>query len=78
MRGHEVHYSRPEGWNKDSVSFAFTVEQVFGFDGRRDGGRYKNVLCLYTHIHALGEQRWADAMIRQAELHQQGGVNFHW
>ena len=27
-------------------------------------------ICLYAHIHALGEQRWADAMIREAELHQ--------
>ena len=31
---------------------------------------YINVLCLYAHIHALGEQRWADAMIREAELRQ--------
>jgi cobyrinic acid a,c-diamide synthase len=52
VRGHEFHYWRPEVWNKDSASFAFKVERGFGFDGRRDGIWYKNVLCLYAHIHA--------------------------
>ncbi|MFH0812589.1 MAG: cobyrinate a,c-diamide synthase [Pseudomonadota bacterium] len=74
LKGHEFHYSRIEAWKSDQVCFTFTVKRGFGFDGRRDGLCYKNVLSTYTHIHALGEKRWANAMVRQAELFKEKGL----
>ena len=71
IRGHEFHYSRVEEWKGDKIPFAFEVKRGFGFDGRRDGLVYKNVLSTYTHIHSLGERRWAGALIRRAQLHKE-------
>ena len=67
IRGHEFHYSKVEAWEKDRVNLAFKVKRGFGFNGKRDGLCYKNVLSTYTHIHALGERRWASALVRKAE-----------
>jgi len=70
IRGHEFHYSRIEKWKKNQVCLTFEVKRGYGFDGKRDGLCYKNVLSTYTHIHALGEKRWAPALVRQAELYK--------
>jgi cobyrinic acid a,c-diamide synthase len=65
LRGHEFHYtymqSSPEG-----LSFAFRVGRGFGFDGEHDGLCHRNVLACYTHIHALGTESWAPALVRAA------------
>ena len=70
IRGHEFHYSRVEEWKEDQISLAFKVERGFGFNGKRDGLCYKNVLSTYTHIHALGERRWASALVKKAEAYR--------
>jgi cobyrinic acid a,c-diamide synthase len=70
IRGNEFHYSTVEKWKEDQISLAFKVERGFGFDGKRDGLCYKNVLSTYTHIHALGEKRWARALVKKAELYK--------
>lgn len=70
IRGHEFHYSKVEYWKQDQLSLTFKVERGFGFDGRRDGLCYKNVLSTYTHIHALGEKRWAGALVRKAQQYK--------
>lgn len=70
IRGHEFHYSKVEDWKEDQISLAFKVERGFGFNGKRDGLCYKNVLSTYTHIHALGEKRWASALVKKAELYK--------
>jgi len=70
IRGHEFHYSKVEEWKEDQISLAFKVKRGFGFNGKRDGLCYKNVLSTYTHIHALGERRWASALIRKAESYK--------
>ena len=70
IRGHEFHYSKVEEWKEDQISLAFKVERGFGFNGKRDGLCYKNVLSTYTHIHALGEKRWASALVKKAEFYK--------
>jgi cobyrinic acid a,c-diamide synthase len=67
IRGHEFHYSKVEEWKEDQISLVFKVERGFGFNGKRDGFCYKNVLSTYTHIHALGERRRASTLARKAE-----------
>jgi cobyrinic acid a,c-diamide synthase len=82
LRGHEFHYTylqssgSPQITSKtrpsravapaEELRFAFRVHQGFGFDGERDGLCWRNVLASYTHVHALGVEQWAPAMVRQA------------
>lgn len=66
LRGHEFHYSRVLHWRDAQCHFVFSVKRGHGFDGNWDGLCYKNVLALYTHIHALGTKEWAGALIQKA------------
>jgi cobyrinic acid a,c-diamide synthase len=82
FRGHEFHYTylqssgSPQITSKtrpsravappDELRFALRVHNGFGFDGERDGLCWRNVLASYTHVHALGVEGWAPAMVRQA------------
>jgi cobyrinic acid a,c-diamide synthase len=59
LKGHEFHYSIPTNWNPSSQDTAFNVKKGFGFDGSRDGLHKKNVLAIYTHLHATGTLEWA-------------------
>jgi cobyrinic acid a,c-diamide synthase len=36
---------------------------------------YKNVLAGYSHLHAVGNERWADAMIAAAGSYQRLKTN---
>jgi cobyrinic acid a,c-diamide synthase len=65
LRGHEFHYTYMQS-SAEALSFAFRVTRGFGFDGERDGLRHRNVLACYTHIHALGTESWAPALVRTA------------
>ena len=42
------------------------VRRGHGFDGRSDGLRHRNVLACYTHLHALGSEGWAPALVHAA------------
>ncbi|MFH1416862.1 MAG: cobyrinate a,c-diamide synthase [Planctomycetota bacterium] len=66
LRGHEFHYTCVQSAAED-LTFAFRVRRGHGFDGRRDGLCYRNVLASYTHLHALGTECWAPSLIRAAE-----------
>ena len=66
IRGHEFHYTCIESSSAKDLTFAFRVRRGFGFDGRRDGLCSRNVLATYTHVHALGTESWAPAMVRAA------------
>jgi cobyrinic acid a,c-diamide synthase len=66
IKGHEFHYSRVSDWHGRVEDLVFSMERGTGFAKQRDGVRYKNVLALYTHIHALGTPEWAPAMVRCA------------
>ncbi|HDR15879.1 MAG TPA: cobyrinate a,c-diamide synthase [Desulfobacteraceae bacterium] len=66
IKGHEFHYSEPVLTSDKGFSFAFRVNRGHGIDGRRDGMCFKNVLGVYTHIHAAGTPAWAQAITRSA------------
>jgi cobyrinic acid a,c-diamide synthase len=64
LRGHEFHYARP--CDIGVIETAFSVRRGCGFHGGRDGLVYKNVLATFCHVHALGEERWARALVKSA------------
>jgi cobyrinic acid a,c-diamide synthase len=66
LRGHEFHYTYMLSPEAKELSFAFRMHRGSGFGGSRDGLCTKNVLALYTHVHALGTVDWAPALIRRA------------
>jgi cobyrinic acid a,c-diamide synthase len=70
LRGHEFHYTRVESYDAEEVSFAFDVGRGFGFDGKHDGMSRYNVLASYTHVHALGTESWARAVVHAARRHK--------
>lgn len=70
VRGHEFHYSRVLAWSGDDRDLVFRMQRGVGIHGDRDGLVYKNVLATYTHIHALGNPGWAQALVRNAAEHQ--------
>ncbi len=67
LRGHEFHYTGMRPSSATNLTFAFRVRRGFGFDGQGDGICRKNVLALYTHVHALGTQSWAPAVVGAAK-----------
>jgi cobyrinic acid a,c-diamide synthase len=70
IRGHEFHYSRIV--NLDHLPrMAYHVTRGGGVNGTGDGLVYKNVLGVYTHLHALGTPQWAKAMVRKALEYRQ-------
>ncbi|MFH1139387.1 MAG: cobyrinate a,c-diamide synthase [Pseudomonadota bacterium] len=71
--GHEFHYSRPQPYDPDQVNLIFQVERGQGFDQGRDGLVSRNTLGTYTHLHALGTTRWAEALVDLAL-----GFRNHW
>ena len=71
LRGHEFHYSRIIRWEGSDADLALGMQRGVGFANRRDGISYKNVLALYTHIHALGTPQWAPALVAAARAWQQ-------
>nr|MBF0223022.1 cobyrinate a,c-diamide synthase [Desulfobulbaceae bacterium] len=71
ITGHEFRYSKVTNWPQESPELALTMERGTGFAEGKDGLVYKNVLALYTHIHALSTPEWAPAFvakIRQVKL----------
>lgn len=66
LRGHEFHYTYMQSSTADDLTFAFRVLRGYGFDGERDGLCHHNVLASYTHLHALGVESWAPAIVRAA------------
>ena len=70
IKGHEFHYSRVSDWHGRVEELVFSMERGTGFLDRCDGVRYRNVLALYTHVHALGTPDWAPAMVRNARRWQ--------
>jgi cobyrinic acid a,c-diamide synthase len=61
LKGHEFHYTGPAGLK--GARFAAKVQRGFGFNGKRDGLVYKNVLAMYTHLHAYGLKNWAKSLL---------------
>ncbi|NIM51942.1 MAG: cobyrinate a,c-diamide synthase [Gemmatimonadales bacterium] len=71
LRGHEFHYTYMQSCAAD-LSFAFRVHRGHAFDGERDGLSHRNVLACYTHVHALGTESWAPALVKAATRFSKG------
>jgi cobyrinic acid a,c-diamide synthase len=69
LRGHEFRYSYARSARSEDLRTAFRMQRGTGFDTKRDGLTYKNVLASFCHFHAAGTGEWAGAVIRQAHLH---------
>jgi len=66
LRGHEFHYTYLHTATTEDLTFAFEVRRGHGFDGQHDGLCHGNVLACYTHVHALGTERWAPSLVQAA------------
>jgi len=64
MRGHEFHYSKLS--HSTDLKCAYSMKRGHGIDGKVDAISYKNVLASYTHLHALGVPKWAEAFVSLA------------
>jgi cobyrinic acid a,c-diamide synthase len=64
VRGHEFHHSKLS--LSDGLTFAYRISRGQGIDGTVDGIVYKNVFAAYTHVHALGTPKWAEAFVSLA------------
>lgn len=59
IKGHEFRYSKILDWQGTSDQLVLKMVRGCGFIDGWDGLTYKNVLALYTHIHADGTPEWA-------------------
>ncbi len=74
VKGHEFRYSTVEQWSGSAAELPFEMTRGTGFMDGRDGLIYKNVLALYTHIHAEGTPLWAPALVEKCrEFRAAGG-----
>ncbi|MEM5786948.1 MAG: cobyrinate a,c-diamide synthase [Syntrophobacteraceae bacterium] len=71
LRGHEFHYSRiTDELDPGSFPFVFKLKKGHGIVAGWDGICYKNALAAYSHIHAVGNENWANAMIAAAQSYK--------
>jgi cobyrinic acid a,c-diamide synthase len=71
LLGHEFHYSSVKAWNGGDTNLAFRMQRGVGFLDGKDGVCVNNVLATYTHIHALGTPKWANALVARARRYRQ-------
>ncbi len=72
IKGHEFHYSRVVGCDS-SASFVFKLTKGHGILAGWDGMCYKNALASYSHIHAVGNEQWAEVLVRAARRYSVRG-----
>jgi cobyrinic acid a,c-diamide synthase len=65
IRGHEFRYSKILDWQGSAEQLVLKMVRGQGFKDGRDGLTYKNVLALYTHVHADGTPEWAGNFIQR-------------
>jgi len=70
LKGHEFHYARVLDGDAGGATPCCRVIRGGGIDGRGDGLVSNNCLALFTHLHAAGEPRWAEALVKQAVRHR--------
>ena len=68
IKGHEFRYSKILDWQGTTDQLVLKMVRGKGFADGRDGLSYKNVLALYTHIHADGTPEWAGNFIERCRL----------
>ncbi|MCF8056045.1 MAG: hydrogenobyrinic acid a,c-diamide synthase (glutamine-hydrolyzing) [Desulfocapsa sp.] len=74
VKGHEFRYSTILEWKGNREDLALKMKRGVGFSGGREGLTRKNVLALYTHIHALGTPEWAEGFLRRCREVQGEGL----
>jgi len=65
FKGHEFHYSMVVDAEKVGP-FVFRLVKGHGIVAGWDGMCYKRALACYSHVHAVGNRRWGEAMITAA------------
>lgn len=65
VRGHEFRYSKILNWEGSAEDLVLKMVRGQGFIDGRDGLNYKNVLALYTHVHADGTSEWAGNFVQR-------------
>lgn len=63
VKGHEFRYSTILEWHGNDSDLVLKMERGKGFFNGRDGLAKKNVLALYTHVHAEGTVEWARGFV---------------
>lgn len=66
IKGHEFRYSTVLSWDGSPDDLVLQMDRGVGFIESRDGLVFKNVLALYTHIHALATPQWAPSLVERA------------
>ncbi|KPK36990.1 MAG: cobyrinic acid a,c-diamide synthase [Nitrospira bacterium SG8_35_1] len=66
IKGHEFRYSTVLSWQGNPSGLVLDMQRGVGFMEGRDGLVYRNVLALYTHIHALSTPQWAGNFVARA------------
>ncbi|SDN57920.1 cobyrinic acid a,c-diamide synthase [Desulfonauticus submarinus] len=69
LLGHEFHYSYCLN-ERIELDFALNLARGVGVCSGKDGIIYKNVFASYTHIHALGNPKWARNFVLAAKQYQ--------
>jgi cobyrinic acid a,c-diamide synthase len=72
IKGHEFRYSKVAEWEGSVAGLGFDMERGVGFVDKGDGLVYKNVLALYTHVHAVATPEWTDGLMRKALEYKKG------
>ncbi len=65
IKGHEFRYSKILEWRGTDEQLVLQMKRGTGFIHGRDGLVYKNVLALYTHVHAEGTPEWAGKFVQR-------------
>ncbi len=65
VKGHEFRYSKILDWQGTEDQLVLKMDRGHGFKNGWDGLAYKNVLALYTHIHAHGTPEWAGSFVQR-------------
>lgn len=79
FNGHEFHYSRIVGCDS-SHPFIFRLQKGHGILAGWDGMCYKNALASYSHVHAVGNDFWAESIVKVAQKYRReraGGALDH-
>jgi cobyrinic acid a,c-diamide synthase len=73
IKGHEFRYSTILEWAGKPEELCLKMKRGVGFSEGREGLVMKNVLALYTHIHALGTPEWAEGFMKRCrEVKEEG------
>ncbi len=72
VKGHEFRYSTILDWQGHTPDLVLKMERGTGFMAGRDGLICKNVLALYTHIHAEGTPAWAVNFVQRCRGYRAG------